>query len=219
MRKVLIFLSATLVVAFVVVPGWVAGSGADDSFRPAFVAWWRSGSGDLSPELARIVDHWFRYHVVKGLLAALLLAVLIALGRRVTRWALVPVVALGAVALAAVMANVQGAVAPFASLFPLLSADDRRAPAAALRAGIRSPALERMIDGYTAYHAAMVGAAGTVAAVFLVATVVLVRRRVGRLPVTVAALFAVGALVVTVANVTTTLDPEPGLLGLLDGGW
>ncbi|GAA0269080.1 tat (twin-arginine translocation) pathway signal sequence [Cryptosporangium japonicum] len=219
MRKSLTFLSATLVVAFVVVPGWVAGRGADGSLRPAFVAWWRSGSGALSPELTRIVDHWFRYHVVKGLIAALLLVVLIVLGTRVAGWALVPVVALGSLALVSVMANLQGAVAPFASLFPLLSADDLRGPAAALRAGTRSPALRVMIDDYTAYHAAMVGAAGLVAVALVVAVVVLVRRRAPWPAVAVAALVATGALVLTVANVTTTLDPEPGLLGLLDGGW
>lgn len=226
-------------VAFLVVPGWAAGTSFDagalvgdslsagalaDPFRAEFAAWWHSGAGELSPDLARIVDFWFRYHLAKAVLAALLLVVLIALAVRLRRWwALAPVTALGLLALAALMANLQGAVAPFASLFPLLSVDDLRAPAEALRTGNRPPALATILDNYVLYHAAMIAIAGTVAVASLAAAIVLGRRfrrsRVHTSFAVVAGLVAVVALVLTAANTTTTLNPEPGLAGLFSGGW
>ncbi|MFG1924471.1 hypothetical protein [Cryptosporangium sp. NPDC048952] len=234
MRRLLGILAAALGVAFVVAPGWIAGIGADsldarglaDPFRTAFRAWWQRGDRALTPELEGIVDYWFRYHLAKGAIAALLLVVLVLLGLRLGRWAaaLVPV---GLVAIAAVMANVQGAVAPFASLFPLLSIDDLRAPAAVMRAGDRPPTLVAMIDDYTLYHAVMIGVAGVVTVVFAGVAVVLGRRWArsssnrwwfGSFGI-LAALLSVAALVVTIANTTTTLNPEPGLLGFFEGSW
>src|SRR6185295_15066159 len=88
--------------------------------------------------LERVVDYWFRYHVAKAVIATILLIVLVALGvllwkaflragglgagRRVAlASAGVLVTMLAVFSLAMVMANIQGAVAPFASLLPMLT--------------------------------------------------------------------------------------------------
>src|SRR5204862_739586 len=136
-----------LAAAFVVAPPRLAASGpagelADRgqlvaALRTAVVGYWRSGDRNYPPALQRVVDYWFRFHLIKGGIAALLLIVLGALTVLLWRTFLrtdglgmasraalisagtaVPLLAL--LALAVVMANIQGAVAPFASLLPLL---------------------------------------------------------------------------------------------------
>ncbi|MBO4209944.1 hypothetical protein GSF22_28715, partial [Micromonospora echinofusca] len=137
-------LAVLLATAFVVAPpvlaGRPGGGFADrrhlsEALRGAFVGYWRSGDPDLSPALTRVVDYWLRYHLAKAVIAALLLAVLVALGIRLGRAfrrdggpgagrrgalasAGIVVTVLASFSLALVMANVQGAVAPFASLLP-----------------------------------------------------------------------------------------------------
>ncbi|MFI1716966.1 hypothetical protein [Streptomyces litmocidini] len=139
--------ASALVAAFVVVPGTLAASGPGEDFgreseladalRAAFVAYWNSGERAFPPDLDALVDYWFRYHVAKAVIAALLLSVLVAAGTLLwkaflradgpgagKRFALasagVLTTLLALLSLAAVMANVQGAAAPFASLLPLL---------------------------------------------------------------------------------------------------
>lgn len=119
--------AAGLIAAFVLAPPVLAGGDYADeqhlvgALRGAFVTYWQSGQGDLTPDLAGITDYWFRYHVAKGAIAALLLVVLVVLLRRTSRkLVLVPVTALAGLALVTVMANVQGMVAPFASLLPMV---------------------------------------------------------------------------------------------------
>jgi hypothetical protein len=94
--------------------------------------------------------------------------------------------------LATVMANIQGAVAPFASLLPMVMegapADTvgqiRRGLADYPGAGGRShAALEVMISDFARYHAAM------------------------------------AVIVVVVANTGTAADPVPALRAFFDGGW
>jgi hypothetical protein len=82
----LVALVAGLAAAFVIAPPTLAATGpADDladqdrltaAFRTAVVGYWRSGDRDYPPDLQRVVDYWFRFHLVKGGIAALLLIVL-----------------------------------------------------------------------------------------------------------------------------------------------
>jgi hypothetical protein len=262
--------AAALVAAFVVVPPLVAGGPgggfADerhltDAVRAAFVGYWRSGRREFSPDLDRIVDYWFHFHVVKAAISAILLIALVALG--VLLWkaflrggglgtgkgaahaasgVLVTILAL--VSLAALMANVQGAAAPFASLFPMLTdgAPDaelaatleqaRQLLAAAPGAGGRTPpALGALISGFSWYHAAMAVIASIVAVVLIGTSVLLwkrfaatassdrrTRRVLGSFGV-VAVLLSLATIVLVVANATTAADRGPALLALLEGGW
>ncbi|MEV0342509.1 hypothetical protein AB0H49_26115 [Nocardia sp. NPDC050713] len=257
-------LAAVLATAFVVAPRALAGDFADerdlrDAFRAAFVEYWRSGDRDFSPALESVVDYWFRYHVAKGVIAALLLIVLVALGALLWRAFLrgrglgagrnaafasagVVVTALAVFSLLAVMANVQGAVAPYASLLPMLTGGDTDSEHAETRARVRqqlaesvsgngetSPALAVMISDFSLYHVAMAVIAAVVAIVLLGLSVVAwkrfprsadtrARRVLGSFGV-LAALSSLASIVVVVANTTTVADPGPALLALFDGGW
>ncbi|MFC8849174.1 MULTISPECIES: hypothetical protein [unclassified Micromonospora] len=263
-------LAAALVVAFVVAPpaltadragGIVDRRDLGEALRASFVEYWRSDDRSLSPDLARVVDYWSRYHLVKAVIAALLLIVLVALGTRLAR-AFVTAGGLGAgkrVALAAggvlvatlaplslamVMANVQGAVAPFASLLPMLTdgvtdpelADtltqvEQRLADVGSTGGSGSPALDLMIDDFSWYHEAMAVAAAVVAAVLIATSVVAWRRfartrssdrrKRGLLAVygLLSVLLLLPVIALTVANATTAADPEPALLAFFRGGW
>jgi hypothetical protein len=264
-------LAVALVAAFVVAPRHLASSRSSGSLdserkvvqsvREAFVEYWSSGDRDFSPRLARVVDYWFRYHVAKAAIAAVLLVVLVALGvllwqaflragalgagRRVvlaSTGSLVAVLAL--VSLALVMANVQGAVAPFASLLPMLvdgPADGELADALVhVRQGLAEslpaqgrtlPPLDVMVSDFSRYHLVMVVIAATVAVLLIGVSLVLRRgytrttssdRRTRRVFATfsvLAALFSLAAIVLVVANATTVADPAPALLALFEGGW
>lgn len=200
-------LVAALVAAFVVAPGMLAASGADDGLadshhlteavREALVGYWNSGDREFSPDLERVVDYWFRYHVVKAVIAALLLLVLVALGVRLWKAFLkaggpgagrraalasagVLVTMLALLSLVTVMANIQGAVAPLSSLLPLLAvgtsdgelADTldhvRQQLADSLSTGAHtSPALDLMTSDFARYHIAM-AVVGSIVALVLI---------------------------------------------------
>ncbi|MFI6163813.1 hypothetical protein ACIA59_28165 [Micromonospora haikouensis] len=261
-------LAAALVVAFVVAPpaltadragGIVDRRDLSEALRAAFVAYWRSGDRDLPPDLARVVDYWSRYHLVKAVLAALLLTVLVALGFRLAR-AFVTTGGLGAgkraalaaagvlvavlapFSLAMVMANVQGAVAPFASLLPMLTEGVTDADLADTltqveqglaesggTGGSSSPALDLMIDDFSWYHEAMAGTAAVVAVVLVAASVLAWRRFAATRPARkrqvlaayglLSALLLLPAVALAVANATTAADPAPALLAFFQGGW
>jgi hypothetical protein len=145
---VLSALAVALGAAFVFAPHFLAattpGGGFADqraivaALRPAFIDYWNSGHRAYSPGLERLADYWFRYHVAKAAMAALLLIVLVVLGLRLwkacmgavgpgmgrTRVALASagalVTALALFSVAMVMANIQGAVAPVSSLLSML---------------------------------------------------------------------------------------------------
>jgi hypothetical protein len=146
--KRLAVLTAALIVAFVYAPAALAANGSTQdltdeagliaTFRSAFVTYWATGGRAFQPGLQRVVDYWFRYHIAKGLLAAALLVVLIALGVLIWRAFLragglrstlllasagATTTALAVVSLATIMANVHGAAAPFGSLLPMLFGD------------------------------------------------------------------------------------------------
>src|SRR5512146_2209213 len=88
-------LAAALGAAFVAAPGVLAGrtpgGGYGDQkalirgMRTSFVEYWSSGDRAYPAGLARIVDYWIDYQVVKAVSAGLLLAVLIFLTSRLLK--------------------------------------------------------------------------------------------------------------------------------------
>lgn len=263
-------LAVALGVAFVLAPRVLAANAAASytdqgdlvaAVRTAFVEYWQTGDRGFTPAMATLVDYWTRYHLVKAGIAAMLLVVLVGLGVRlwrafvragrrgaVSRWALASagsVVALGAIgAVALVMANVQGAVAPFASLLSMLpsGASDARLAHAVdqIRQGLAghpppTPVLDVMVSDFGRYHAVLAGLA-VVVAIGLVVLSVLAWTRFARTrgaerlsdwrarPVWAAlgafsAVFALVVIVVAVANTTTAADPAPALLASFNGSW
>ncbi len=261
---VLVGLAVALGVAFVVAPRVLAGIGPGGGFagrrelvhavRVSFVGYWRSGDRRLSPDLERVVEYWFRYHLAKAAIAAALLVVLVMLAVRVWRTylgaggrgqraALVAggvVVTLFAVAsLAVVMANVQGAVAPLASLMPMLTDGTPGARLTATLAEARQnlaahshvpPALDVVTSGFARYHLAMAVIAGIGAVVFIAISVAVwrrfaragssgrVRRLLGAYGV-LSVLLVLAMIVVATANVGVARHPAPALLAAFQGGW
>jgi hypothetical protein len=265
---VLVALAVALVAAFIVGPRPLAadGSGGFDDEREladaagrAFDGYWRSGDRAFSPDLTRVVDYWFRYHVAKAAFAAILLIVLVALGvllwraflragglgaggRAALASAGVLVTMLALFSLVAVMANIQGAAAPFASLLPMATvgatggdpADTLgqvRQRLADLHSGPTPPALEAMIGDFSRFHAVMAVVAAIVAVVLVGMSVVSWRRfartgsserRSRRVAGSFGVFSALSALVVifvAAANTTTAADPAPALLAFFNGGW
>jgi hypothetical protein len=256
----LVALAVAFAAAFVAGPRTVAStfSGSDfgderglrDAVRVAFVEYWNAGERNFTPGLAKAVDYWTDYHVAKAVFAALLLIVLVALG--VVVWkeflrsggrvlvsagALVTVLALAALVLA--MANIQGAIAPFASLLPMVPvgatdgqlADTLGQVRAHLADSQPTAPLDVMISDFARYHAAMAVIGAVVAAVVIgisvwfwkkFATMAssdwLTRRVLGSFGF-LTALVSVLLIAVVVANATTAADPEPALSDFFDGGW
>ncbi|WP_326764370.1 hypothetical protein OG978_07060 [Streptomyces sp. NBC_01591] len=267
----LVALAVALVPAFIFAPGPLAASMSgggfgdqrilSDSLSESFVDYWSSGDRDFSPDLERVVDYWLHYHVVKAVIAATLLAVLTTLGvllwraflragefaaggRTALASAGVVVTALALFSLAAVMANIQGAIAPFSSLLSMLPmyaahgelADTldqvRQRLADYPNSGDRTPpAIEVMVSDFSRYHAVMAVAATMVAAVLVGMSVVSWKRfartgasdrrtrRVFRSFGLLSALLSSAVIVVAGANLTTTADPAPALLAFFKGGW
>lgn len=267
---VLTALAAALTSAFVLAPGPLAGSMSgggygsrrdlDDSLSASFTDYWESGERGFTPGLRGLVDYWSRYHLVKAVTAALLLAALLALGALLwkaflragertagTRAALASaaavVTALALFSLAMVMANIQGAVAPFSSLMSMLPVhrphgelagvlDQIRQRLAAYPDGGQSPPpLKVMVSDFGRYHAVLAVAAAVVAAALVAVSAVSWRgfartaayerrtRRVFRSSGLLAALSAAAVAVIAVANTATTADPAPALLAFFEGGW
>jgi len=263
----LVALATALAAAVVVAPPTLAAGGSDgdladrrqlsESFRAAFVAYWRSGDRDLSPDLKRIVDYWFRFHVAKAMIAAILLVVLVALGvllwkaflkagdlrpgrRAALASAGVLVTMLTLLSLAVVLANIQGAAAPFASLLPMVmdGATDGELTGTLdqirlqLAAGDRTtPALEMMIGGFTRYHVVFAVIAAIAVVAFISMSVMWwkkfaktessdrrTRRVFGSFAV-LSVLLSLTAIVSVVANTTTAADSPRVLLALFEGGW
>ncbi|MYV96919.1 hypothetical protein GT354_01235 [Streptomyces sp. SID3343] len=231
------------------------------SFRKAFVEYWASGDEDFNPDMDRVVDYWFRFHVVKAVIAAILLTVLVVFAVLLWR-AFLRAGGLGAArrvvlastgvlttllalfALVVTTANVQGAVAPFASLLSTLptGATDgelsvtlgqvrRRLAGDSTTSEPTPPALHVMIDDFARYHVAMAVCAAVVAVVLVGMSVVWWRRfartessdrrtrRVFGSFGTLAALSSLAVIVVVVANTTTAADSRAALAAFFGGGW
>lgn len=264
-------LAAALVAALFLVPGRLAAIGSAggsldedelaDTFRKAFVEYWNAGERDFSPGMEKVVDYWFRFHVTKAVIAAILLIVLVILGHLVVKAFLkagdlgaggrTAFVAAGVLlalfalfASVTVMANIQGAVAPFSSLLSMLptgSTDGeltgalgrirRHLAAPAGSADRTPPQLDVMIGDFARYHAAMAVIGAVVAVVLIGVSVAAWRRFAGttsrdrrtrRLSAwfgVLAALSALVLIVVAVANTTTARDSRPALAAFFDGGW
>jgi hypothetical protein len=256
----LVALAVALAVLFVIAPATLAGGTYGRSFtdngslvdatRTSFAAFWSAGSGDLPPALQSAVDYWQRYHVVKALIAGLLLAVLLVLGTRVGRalsrsdgrdggktTALIAAavgIALSAlVAIVLTVANIQGAMAPFASLLSLLGVEQRGGELAATVDQVRqalaqpgathSAALNAIVDDFAFYHAVFAVVAAALAVCFLVVGVTAwrarrsatvasggVRRMLGAFGAS-SIVLALLVLVVALANVSNATAPEEGL--------
>ncbi|WP_379038823.1 hypothetical protein [Paractinoplanes deccanensis] len=246
-------IAAALVVAFVVAPGPLAGVGGTGyagerqlsaALQESFVDYWRSGDRNLSPALREVVDYWFRYHVAKAVIAALLLAVLVVLGARlwsafaragrgraVLAAGAAVVTGLGLFAVVVVMANVQGAAAPFASLLPMLQDSPATGGLGQALEQIRQelgtagqdrPALATMISDFALYHWALAAAGAVVLAASVIAAVAAWKSPTRRLPRSVGVLAAAWSLILAVvvaANISTAADPAPALLAFFQGGW
>ncbi|MFI5897284.1 hypothetical protein ACIA5D_45045 [Actinoplanes sp. NPDC051513] len=235
-----------MIVAFVLLPGPLAGNSFADheqlvaAVHQNFVGYWQAGGPSLPPPMQDVVDYWFRYHVFKGLIAALILATLIVIGvrlrRSLTGAALVTagtaVFALGLLATVTVMANIQGMVAPFGSLFPMLLerpatpqlTDALTQAGRQLAAGGHlSPAVQAMVDEFVRYHAAMAVIAAVLTIVVAGLAAAAWRRFAKRqqravIPI-LWSLLTLAPVVLLIANVSSVADPAPGLLGLVQGGW
>jgi hypothetical protein len=201
--------------------------GPFDDFPRAFAAYWSSGGGRGFPaDLQHLVDQQFGYHLARTAIALPLLAVLVALAVRLRRFRL-PLAALALAVAALLILNVQGFVSPFGTLLPLLASHPANAGLAAdlaqardqLAHGPISPALHVMLDEYVRWHVVKGVLSGLLAAVLIGLSVVAWRRGRRRWYCPLAAVPALGALVVMVANVTTVADPDPGFLLLLRGSW
>ncbi|MFJ9348376.1 hypothetical protein [Streptomyces sp. NPDC101237] len=264
---VLVVLAVVLGAAFVLAPARLAGIGTRsgpyarralvDGLIPAFVSYWESGDRRVPADLQRLVDYWCRFHVVKGVLSAALLIVLVALAVRWWRAFLRPgrragggvavaaafVSVLALVSLAALMANVQGATAPFSSLtsvLPLGEPHGRLADAVGQieqglahhpgAGGRNAVVLDAMVDDFGRYHAVLAVLASVVAVALAVLGVaawrrfaaadrseVRMRRTMGWFGV-LSVLLALMVAVVAVANAGTAADPAPALLGFYQGG-
>ncbi len=257
--------AAALVAAFVVAPRVLASAWPGRSFgnqddlvagvREAFVDYWASGHSELSPGLQAMGDYWVRYHVAKAVIATLVLVTVVVFGillgrryvssgdlgagrRAVLVTAAVFATMLAAVSAAAVMANIQGAIAPFSSLLSMLPvgepegalADAADEIALRLADGQRTPALETMIGDFADYHAAMAVIAGFAGAGLLglsaLSWTLFVRvgasdRRTRRVLGWIGVLSAVASLslvVVAVANAGTAADPVPALEAFFAAG-
>ena len=220
----LLTVAAVLAVAFFLVPALLGPDRLDD-FPRAFVAYWSSGGPHFTPDLQPLVDHQFRYHLVRVLIALPLLAVLLTLTVRLPRFRL-PIGTLTLATAVLLIANVQGFVSPFGTLLPILASSTAKPTMASVLTQVRdqiangpaSPALTVMLDEYVRWHVVKGALAGLLTAVLIAVSVAAWRRR-RRWYSVLTAVSAVAALIVVAANVATVANPHPGFLLLLHGSW
>ncbi len=207
--------TATLLCAFVfiapfpVASTWSGGAypqlrSLQDAVSTGLVGFWASGGDQVNNPLAPVAEFWFRFHLVKAVLAAALLVAAVLLLIRVwraaadapgrgRRWAfaLIGVVttSLATLALLVLVANVQGAVAPLSSVLgvlPLTAPSGQLADTVgqirhSLALGEQSPAGDALLHDFTVYHAVMV-ALGALVTTGLVYIALMVWRRRRRMP-------------------------------------
>ncbi|MGL5818827.1 MAG: hypothetical protein ACRCZD_20465 [Phycicoccus sp.] len=245
----LLVATSALVAATILLPwpvaAWWAGTswhGPDELARAVgdgLVSDWtnRAVPGDGGSGLLEPSRFWGRFHLVKAVLAALLLGVAVTLTvrcwsaagstrRRTAAWRAAGVAGggLAGLALLVMVANVQGTVVPLSSVISFLPAGPEDAAVVAavgelqsdLAAGPRSPVAETLLHDFSVYHAVMAGL-GAITAVAIAALVLRLWRRrhrgVGVPLVVVSLAFAL----VTAANIGTALDPTPALDTFLRG--
>jgi hypothetical protein len=266
----LAILAAALVPAVFVMPHRLAADSSEggfadqrnliDTVSEEFVRYWSSGDRVLSPGMERAVDYWFRFHAAKAAIAAILLIVLVVLGVLLRKACLrggdlgparraavattgVVVTTLALFSSVIVVANIQGAVAPFTSLLSMLPVGTRHGRLAdtldqvrqrltdSLSTGASSPpALEAMISDNSRYHVALAVMAAVVAVALIALSSVLwkrflrtgpsdkhTRRVLGAFGVLSASLSPAVA-VLAVANLSTASDSARGLMVFFNGG-
>ncbi len=207
-----ILVAGALTVAVVVAPFrlasvWLDGVYPDraavvESLSAAVVRFWSADATATGPDLALPVAFWWRFHLIKAVLAALLLVMMVVLGSRTWgaytrtttagRRAVVGALAaaegvLALLALLVTVANLQGVVAPLSSalgLLPLGAPEPALAQTTdeirqALGAGTPGPALQALVADFTRYHVAMAVLGTLVTVGLLAAAVALWRRRAG----------------------------------------
>lgn len=263
----LVVLAVALCFAFVLGPITLAATSADHfadqrdiatHLRDTFVGYWQSGRRDFPRDLAGIVQYWSYYHVAKGAIAALLAVVFVMLAVALWR-AFLRAEGAGAARMAAlavsgvlamllvlgssviVLANIQGAMAPFASLLSMLPTappDPQLADTAQQISGQLahypgaggSPALAVMLSDYVRYHAVLAVTATIMTFVLVGLCVASWRwfatsgpatrtRRVAALFGVLSVVAALAMIVAAVANMTTVASPVPGLQAVFTGGW
>lgn len=191
-----------LIAAFILAPPFLAGDGYGTAFgnqplidaaTSGFDEYWRSGHRDPPAALQDVVDYWFRYHLIKAIVAAALLVALVLLGRSLIRrlrspdeqanpsrrrlWAAGAGVTglLGVGSVIALAANIQGVVAPLSSLLSLVPSDHAPPDRDALDdpASLAThPPLDAMVDDFARYHVAMAVMACLLTVAMAVMTVV-----------------------------------------------
>ncbi|MFF4081953.1 hypothetical protein ACFYZN_21455 [Streptomyces sp. NPDC001777] len=209
-------LAAVLVPAVFVVPHMLAADGSQDGFADQrnlvdtvgeeFVRYWNSDDRMFSPGMERVVDYWFRFHVAKAAIAAILMAVLVALGlllrkscprgggagparRAAVATGGVVVTVLALLSSVIMVVNVQGAVAPFTSLMSMLPVGTHHGRLTGTLDQVRQqladssgasdsppPALATMISDNSRYHVALAVMAAIVAVALVALSSVLWRR-------------------------------------------
>ncbi len=253
----LLLTSATFLVpaGFVALRGFAGEASLVTASESAFVRADLSGPVADSEALAELTAVWREFHLLKAVLAGLLVLVLIGLASRVRRGAQVagpgrrrwsvPAAYGGVVvwllgALTVLLANVQGAIAPFASVASLLPSGrgtgrlggvlgDLRG---AVEAGTPSAAggvASDLLGDFTLYHAVFAVLAGLTGAVLMALAGRAVWRRwrlpgPGRdrrptWPLQAALYGAAGGffLLVAMANASTWAHPVPALVASLGG--
>lgn len=223
-----VLVGLALAAGFLWAPVWVTGGRLgtnpfDDGpirtlARSELTAWLGSGRDTLGADLARAVTDWRLFHMVKAVLALMLLAVALAcvrrLGQAVSRRLA------GATALAALIAlaaNVQGAITPLASLasFGPIRIGGGNDPTAALATELTgSLAWPLLLEDFTRFHVTMaiIAVIATLGLGVLTARA-LVRRRT---TATVSrGLMALAWALIAAANVSTALAPASALLAAL----
>ena len=165
---------------------------------------WSVGGDQFGAELDQAAEFWARFHVIKAVLAAVLLLVLVLLtarawrgsaftSSRARRWTLtllgLAATPLTVLALLVLVANVQGVVAPLSSVLGVLPLSAPGGQLAGtigeirqtLAAGGQSSAAEALLHDFLVYHQAMV-VLGTVVTLGLVVAGVRTWRNRSRVP-------------------------------------
>ncbi len=243
---------AVISAAFVWLPAVLVGGATTSgtllrgSTADAIAAYWHEGRAPFTDDLRELVDQWRDYHMIKAVVAGVAVVVLVRAAVRAGRRASnasrtmlagagVAVIALGALtAVLLLIANVQGAIAPFASLLSLLPtaasngrfASTSREISDALTQRASSghrgpPPLDRMVDSFVGFHVVLAALAGAIA--MLTAWLIIRRLARGasgpaashaalhRIALAGAALSCAAAVVLCLANVSTARRPVPAL--------
>ena len=217
----LLAMAGCLAIAYFLASTLLGPSHVED-FPRAFVNYWNEGRPGFPSDLQPIVDHQFRYHLIRAGITLLLLAALLTLLVRLPRYRVL-LAALTLVVAVLLIANVQGFVSPFGTLLPHLAPQpgEPGLPAALtqvrdqLANGPRSPALGVMLDEYRRWHVVKAVLIAILSTALIGLAVISWRRR--RVVSLLTAALGVAALVIVAANVTTVANPDPPFLLLLQG--